>query len=121
MAGLLDRLKSFGRSQVENTASSPEQLFSPVDPRIDGEECLHDCSTCVTHYPHKFKIDHEDELYGKINGWNTHMIVATGKTDWVRDVSDEVGSIMEAVRDSTEEASKGVSPPLRCSFFQVLT
>lgn len=67
-------------------------------------------------YPKGFKIDEEDILYGHINGWETHMLVATGKTDWVRDVRDEGGSVMEAVgkwkKEANGEPSNGVSIPI---------
>ena len=36
------------------------------------------------------------------------MVVATGKTDWVRDVEDERGSVMEAVRECGVKPSNGV-------------
>ncbi|KAL4782855.1 Sucrase/ferredoxin-like-domain-containing protein [Aspergillus varians] len=78
-------------------APLPETLFSKPDPATDGEECEHDCATCTIRYPAKFDVDQEDELYGNVNGWSTHLLVATGKTDWVRDVADEEGSVMEAV------------------------
>ena len=39
------------------------------------------------------------------------MLVATGKTDWVRDVADEKGSVMEAVERGGVEPSNGVSLP----------
>ncbi|KAL8939964.1 MAG: hypothetical protein Q9216_003070 [Gyalolechia sp. 2 TL-2023] len=71
-------------------------LFSKVDPDIDGEDCERDCESCTIKYPSKFKIDEDEKLYGHVNGWATHMLVATGKTDWVKDVSDEKGSVMEA-------------------------
>ncbi len=61
------------------------------------------------HLPPKWKIDEEEELYGHVNGWNTHLLVATGKTDWVRDVADEKGSIMEAVDKGKMKPSNGVS------------
>lgn len=59
-------------------------------------------------YPRGFKIDEDDRLYGEIKGWSTHLIVGTGKTDWVRDVADEKGSIMEAV-GKAGKPSNGVS------------
>lgn len=90
-------------------AKAPEgTLFPKVDPAIDGEDCEHDCESCSITYPAKFKIDEDEKLYGKINGWATHMLVATGKTDWVKDVSDEKGSVMEAVRDCGIEPANGV-------------
>lgn len=78
-------------------APTATSLFPGTDPAIDGEDCLHDCETCTIKYPAKFSIDEEDQLYGHVGGWDTHLVVATGKTDWVRDVADEVGSVMEAV------------------------
>ena len=83
-------------------------LFPKVDPTIDGEDCDHDCGSCEIKYPSKWKIDEDTELYGHVNGWATHMLVATGKTDWIRDVADEKGSVMEAVRDCKVEPSNGV-------------
>ncbi|PYI06477.1 sucrase/ferredoxin-like family protein [Aspergillus sclerotiicarbonarius CBS 121057] len=78
-------------------APSADTLFPKVDPSVDGEECLHDCASCTVKYPAKFDVDQEDNMYGNINGWSTHVLVATGKTDWVRDVADEEGSVMEAI------------------------
>ncbi|PWY87590.1 hypothetical protein BO70DRAFT_369579 [Aspergillus heteromorphus CBS 117.55] len=78
-------------------APSAEALFTKVDPAIDGEECLHDCASCTVKYPAKFDVDQEDNMYGNVNGWATHVLVATGKSDWVRDVADEEGSVMEAI------------------------
>lgn len=80
-----------------STAKGFEALFPPTKPEVDGDECLHDCASCSISYPKKFKIDDEDHLYGAINGWSRHLVVATGKTDWVRSVEDEKGSVMEAV------------------------
>jgi hypothetical protein len=90
-------------------ATKTEHLFPTTDPTIDGEECLHDCDGCSVKYPRKFEIDETEELYGHVKGWNTHLIVATGKTDWVRDVADEKGSIMEAVDKGDVKPSNGVS------------
>ena len=94
----------------ESPAPSNGYIFPTTDPSIDGEECLHDCETCTVHLPRKFAIDETDKLYGEINGWSRHVIVATGKSDWVRDVADEKGSVMEAVgkwKEEVEKAGKG--------------
>ena len=80
-----------------STAKTEGDLFPLTDPSIDGEECLHDCSTCSTQYPAKFSIDEDDKLYGHVKGFNVHLLVGTGKADWVRDVTDEKHSVMEAV------------------------
>ncbi|KAE8355838.1 Sucrase/ferredoxin-like-domain-containing protein [Aspergillus coremiiformis] len=89
------------------TASAPDKLFTKVDPSVDGEECLHDCASCTVRYPAKFDVDYEDTLYGNVDGWATHLVVATGKTDWVRDVADEPGSVMEAIEKGALKPSNG--------------
>lgn len=87
-------------------------IFPKVDPEIDGEDCDHDCHSCVVKYPKGFKIEQEDQLYGHIKGWETHVLVATGKTDWVRDVADEKGSVMEAIEKKADvKPSNGVCLP----------
>ncbi|KAF1952567.1 hypothetical protein CC80DRAFT_495345 [Byssothecium circinans] len=88
-------------------ARTADALFPTTDPAVDGDDCLHDCSTCAVKYPRKFTIDETEELYGHVKGWSTHLLVATGKTDWVRDVADEPGSIMEAVDKGGVKPSNG--------------
>ena len=105
---------SSSNSNLHNDSTSkaptPASLFTKVDPTIDGEDCDHDCASCEVRLPKGFKIDETDELYGHVNGWATHALVATGKTDWVRDVADEKGSVMEAVGKwtSKNEPENGV-------------
>ncbi|CZT24300.1 related to sucrose cleavage protein [Ramularia collo-cygni] len=79
------------------TATKYGALFTPTDPAVDGEDCLQDCANCSINYPKKWSIDEDDKLYGEIRGWSRHLIVATGKTDWKRDVEDEKHSVMEAI------------------------
>lgn len=89
------------------TEKQAEALFQKTDPSIDGEDCLHDCATCTETLPKKWSIDEDDKLYGHVNGWQTHLVVGTGKTDWVRDVTDENGSLMQAVGKLGVELSNG--------------
>ena len=89
-------------------AASVDSLFPTVDPSVDGEECLHDCATCTIRYPAKFDVDEKDKLYGNVDAWSTHLLVATGKTDWTRDVADEEGSLMEAVGKGGIDPDNGV-------------
>lgn len=103
--------KDSPKPQEENdddATPSVDTLFPKTDPAIDGEECLHDCASCTVKYPAKFDVDQEDTMYGNINGWSTHVLVATGKADWVRDVADEEGSVMEAIEKGGLVPSNGV-------------
>jgi hypothetical protein len=96
-------------------AKGTADLFPTTDPAVDGDDCLHDCASCTIKYPRKFEIDETEELYGHVKGWSTHLVVATGKTDWVRDVADEKGSIMEAVDRGSVQPSNGVRTSLKFS------
>ncbi|APA07905.1 hypothetical protein SS1G_00480 [Sclerotinia sclerotiorum 1980 UF-70] len=84
-----------------------ENLFPKVDPAVDGDDCDHDCESCHVKYPKGFKIDEDDKLYGHVKGWSTHILVATGKSDWVRDVADEKGSVMQAIDHASVKPSNG--------------
>ncbi|KAI9932995.1 hypothetical protein ASPWEDRAFT_166646 [Aspergillus wentii DTO 134E9] len=95
------------RSADDFQTASSDGLFTKVDPAVDGEECLHDCSSCTVRYPAKFDVDQQDTLYGNVNGWATHLLVATGKTDWVKNVADEQGSLMEAIERGADKPSNG--------------
>jgi hypothetical protein len=93
---------------VESTPLS--EIFPKVDPAVDGDDCDHDCASCHVSYPRNFKIEEDDKLYGHVKGWSTHVLVATGKTDWVRDVADEKGSVMEAIEKKADvKVNNGVS------------
>ena len=95
--------------QSKDFATAPEgTLFPKIDPTVDGEDCDHDCESCTIRYPAKFSIDEDSKLYGQVKGWATHLLVATGKTDWVRDVEDEKGSVMEAVGKCSIKPDNGV-------------
>ncbi len=95
------------RSDGFRTAKGIDALFPRTKAEIDGEECLHDCETCTVQLPKGFKIDEDDKLYGEIKGFSRHLIVATGKTDWVRDVADEKGSVMEAIGEHDHDVKSG--------------
>ena len=110
LQSVLQKGKAFltPRNSSDSINQIKSYIFPTVDPAIDGEDCDHDCGTCEVKLPKGWKIDTEEKLYGRINGWATHMLVATGKTDWVKDVADEKGSVMQAVRDCGVEPSNGV-------------
>ncbi|POS82344.1 hypothetical protein EPUL_006167 [Erysiphe pulchra] len=77
----------------KKTATATD-LFKKVE---NSDSCEYDCTSCIVKYPKNFKIDEDDKLFGTISEWSTHLLVATGKSDWVKDVADEKGSVMEAI------------------------
>lgn len=85
-------------TQVEDTADEIEKDF------IIASCSPSDCDSCGTHekYPASLSIDTETPLWGTANPWRTHILCATGKTDWVHSVTEEVGTLAHAI-DSTKE------------------
>jgi hypothetical protein len=94
-----------------------EDLFPKVDKAADGDDCDRDCDSCAVHYPKNFKVEESDTLYGFVKGWSTHVLVATGKADWVRDVADEKGSVMQAIDHAKSGPSNGVCLPAPLPMF----
>ena len=104
----LSSVSSFKEECENEIIPAEESLFPKVDPAVDGDDCDHDCASCTIRFPTKFSIDMEDKLYGNVEQWSTHLLVATGKTDWVRDVADEEGSVMEAIEKGGLQPTNGV-------------
>ncbi|KAL8305887.1 hypothetical protein RB597_003439 [Gaeumannomyces tritici] len=98
---------SSGNGSGSGPAATADRLFAKTEPGVDGEACSHDCDSCTVKFPRGFKIDESDVLYGQVKGWATHVLVATGKSDWVRDVADEKGSVMEAVDAAADRPANG--------------
>ena len=77
------------RSVTNSGAATPKtnevtkvNLFEPIPP-----ECDHDCESCTATYPASFEIEEKEALWNSAKGWASHVIVATGETDWVRNVT----------------------------------
>lgn len=117
IVGFKSLLESAKQLAIRDDGSSPGppaigELFPKTDPEVDGEECLRDCDSCTVHYPRGFKIEEAGLLYGHVKAWSTHVLVATGKSDWVRNVADEKGSVMQAIGNAAKP-SNGVSSGTR--------
>ncbi|KAI8950256.1 Sucrase/ferredoxin-like-domain-containing protein [Xylaria longipes] len=105
LKSLLGSARRFATGEEPSTVPDLASLFAPTDPAVDGADCTHDCESCHVSYPRGFKTETSDLLYGHVKGWSTHVIVATCKSDWVRDVEDEKGSVMEAFGKAANPAN----------------
>ena len=85
-----------------------EYIFPTVDPAEDGPDCKKDCADCTVQYPARFNVETTRKLYGHIKPFATHVLVATGKSDWKEKVEREKGSLMEALHDTPVKAREGV-------------
>ncbi|PYH98262.1 sucrase/ferredoxin domain protein [Aspergillus ellipticus CBS 707.79] len=82
-------------------------IFPTVDPKEDGPDCQKDCADCTVQFPSKVKMETSKPLYGHIKEFHTHVLVATGKSDWVEKVESEKGSLMEAFDESSSKSQHG--------------
>ncbi|KAI9370146.1 Sucrase/ferredoxin-like-domain-containing protein [Aspergillus egyptiacus] len=94
---MLKSLLSFTGLQQNN------YIFPTVDPKEDGPDCKKDCADCTIHFPSKLKVETSLPLYGHIKEFHTHILVATGQTDWKEKVENERGSLMEAFHGSSSK------------------
>ncbi|PYI07568.1 hypothetical protein BO78DRAFT_417687 [Aspergillus sclerotiicarbonarius CBS 121057] len=82
-------------------------IFPTVDPNEDGPDCKKDCADCTVNFPSKVKVETSKPLYGHIKEFHTHVLVATGKSDWTEKVENEKGSLMEAFDESSHKSQHG--------------
>ncbi|KAJ5306159.1 hypothetical protein N7508_005174 [Penicillium antarcticum] len=78
-------------------------IFPTVSPDADGPECLKDCADCTVQFPSKVKVDNLRPLYGHIKSFHSHVLVATGRSDWKEKVEQEKGTLMEAFDETKSE------------------
>ncbi|KAJ5885244.1 hypothetical protein N7495_009754 [Penicillium taxi] len=84
-----------------------EYIFPKVDPDQDGPDCLKDCADCTAHYPSNIKIESSTQLYGRVKEFHSHVLIATGRSDWKQNVEWEKGSLMEAFDRSSAKSERG--------------
>jgi len=108
---LIRRGTSFFNNGKSVGTATKDTLFPTVSKEVDGEDCDHDCDHCPGYGRafDKVGIETEGELWGGIKGFANHIIVATGETDWIRDVEDISGSVMRELKKNSEMLEQGVS------------
>ncbi|CAZ83583.1 unnamed protein product [Tuber melanosporum] len=109
LAALIRRGTSFFNSGKFAGPTTKDTLFPVVSKEVDGEDCDHDCDHCPGYGRafDKIGIETEGELWGGIKGFANHVIVATGETDWIRDVEDIKGSVMRELKKNSEMLEQG--------------
>ncbi|CAG8030342.1 unnamed protein product [Penicillium salamii] len=98
---MLRSLFSFGRSDPDN-----QFLFPKVSSAEDGPDCTKDCADCTIQFPSKVKVENSRALYGHIKEFHSHVLVATGQSDWKEKVEKESGSLMEAFDSAKSELGR---------------
>ena len=94
-------------------------LVTKEDERTDDDDddaaaCNNDCNACPSGYGRAFDkhgINTRDDVWGKVVRYSSHAIVATGETDWIRDVEGIKGSVMRALAQHWKSSNDGVRHP----------
>jgi hypothetical protein len=98
--GLINFITSYIATPSEPQIPPITDLLPPAP-----EECLNDCASCPD-YPRSFwkaGVERESALYGGVKKWDLHVLVATGRDNWIRDVEEEGGvltAVWKAIVDS---------------------
>ncbi|KAJ5124328.1 uncharacterized protein N7515_008153 [Penicillium bovifimosum] len=101
---MLRSLLSFGRTDSTGPTAHTKYIFPRVDPKEDGPDCLKDCADCTLQFPSKVKVETSRPLYGLVKEFHSHVLVATGQSDWKeRKVEKQAGSLMEAFHETKSE------------------
>lgn len=113
--GLIRRGTSFFNNRNSAGTATKESIFPLVSKEVDGDNCDRDCEGCPGYGRafEKIGIETDTELWGETKEYANHIIVATGETDWIRDVGDIKGSVMEALKKKSGMLENGVGT-LRC-------
>jgi hypothetical protein len=110
LGALVRRGTSFFNSGKSAGTVTKETLFPLVSKEADGDDCDHDCEGCPGYGRafEKIGIETEAELWGRTKRYANHIVVATGEMDWIRDVEDIKGSVMEALNNKSGMLENGV-------------
>lgn len=102
-------LKKNPKGTAAETRITNETLFELSDP-CTGCAISSTCadSSHQSGYGRAFDrigIDTKEEVWGLVKPYSRHVLVATGATDWQRDVVDIKGSLMAAIHDRRAEVA----------------
>uniref|UniRef100_A0A060TCG4 ARAD1B16346p n=1 Tax=Blastobotrys adeninivorans TaxID=409370 RepID=A0A060TCG4_BLAAD len=74
-----------------------------------------DCASCSDKFPSSMTVDMETPLWGSGKDFSVQLVVATGKTDWLHDPSDEKGSVLQALSKGESDISKAAGGSVKLS------
>jgi (2Fe-2S) ferredoxin len=90
-------------------SSTPEIPF----PQANLEECLACEDPCTAeeqaHYPNYIvkSIDRELPLAGSVKPYGRHILISTGRTDWIHSIDEEDGSVAQGISRGLYESKFG--------------
>ncbi|GAA5935162.1 hypothetical protein JCM3775_007220 [Rhodotorula graminis] len=91
-----------------------EALRTARVPLESFDEACAACAECddtdAADYPKGFEMDLETTMLGSVNPLGRQILVSTGKSDWIREVTDDADSIPGLVRAVFDETSAAGTP-----------
>ncbi|KAI0375533.1 hypothetical protein BV20DRAFT_1040173 [Pilatotrama ljubarskyi] len=102
------KLKALALGQNTDLDLTAAQLQAASVPVSDApcRGCADPCDEGHEEYP-KFDVDMETEMLGSVKPYARQIVISTGKTDWVREVTDAKGTLAAYV----DELSSSGRPP----------
>ncbi|KAH8548578.1 Sucrase/ferredoxin-like-domain-containing protein [Umbelopsis sp. PMI_123] len=107
MSGIFSALKT-----AISRSGSPDDSLPPSNILLTQEElCLACPDPCHDHqqFPSYLKIDNTTPLLGSTKPYSRHVLIATGKSDWLSHIDEENGTVAAALLSHMNK----VSPPFR--------
>jgi (2Fe-2S) ferredoxin len=109
-SGTVTPLDSGSESQIMTPQpSSPDIPF----PTANLDECLACANPCSAEeeviYPSYINksIDRETPLAGSVKPYGRHVLISTGKTDWIHSIDEENGSVVQSIHRSLYDKKYG--------------
>ncbi|KAI9066756.1 hypothetical protein FKP32DRAFT_1673600 [Trametes sanguinea] len=102
------KLKALALGHNTDMDQTAAQLQAAAVPLSDApcRGCADPCDEGHDEYP-KFDVDMETEMLGSVKPYARQIVISTGKTDWVREVTDAKGTLAAYV----DELSSASRPP----------
>ncbi|KAI0677141.1 Sucrase/ferredoxin-like-domain-containing protein [Trametes maxima] len=94
------KLKALALGQNTDLDLTAAQLQAASVPVTDApcRGCADPCDEGHDEYP-KFDVDRETEMLGSVKPYARQIVISSGKSDWVREVTDAKGSLAAYVHD----------------------
>ncbi|KAG8758886.1 hypothetical protein FRC14_007151 [Serendipita sp. 396] len=77
--------------------------------------CADPCEAGHLEYPPRFDVDTSGDMLGSVKPYMRQVVISTGKADWVREVTDEDGSLAQLL--SSVSTSSSSSPAITAPSF----
>nr|CAG8626164.1 14578_t:CDS:2 [Entrophospora candida] len=95
--------------QLYNTPQQDQILTLKDDYKHNNNPCFDCMNPCSTHlsYPSYLKIDYDSSLEGTVKPYFKHVLISTGKTDWIIRIEDDSASLASQLHKIIKSGGDG--------------